>query len=87
MGWMVRAVEGLVIVWWRRLVRRAAPSPPRAYPARVASLARAPFAERKGRLAFVHPVHPHPSPLPSGERGLLLVNQRFIRPRRYVVGV
>ena len=29
--------------WW-------GPAPPRAYPARIAALARAPFALRKGRL-------------------------------------
>ena len=55
MGWMVRAVEGLVIVWWRRWAVAApgCPQPPWAYPARVASLARAPFAERKGRFCVV----------------------------------
>ena len=38
-----RLGRGVLVVWL------AGPAPPRAYPARIASLARAPFALRKGR--------------------------------------
>ncbi len=36
---------------------------------RTRGILRCRFAPRKGRLAFVHLVHPHPSPLPLRERG------------------
>ena len=47
----VGCVGGKAVVWF------VCPAPPRAYPARGASLARAPFAVRKGRLLLVRLVY------------------------------
>ena len=54
---------------------------------RTRGILRCRFAPRKGRLAFVHLVHPHPSPLPLRERGLSLVNQGFVGAGGHVVGI
>ena len=68
------------------------PTPPRVSPARSLRFLASPlsfghFPASGGNHARWPPVHPHPSPLPSRERGLLLVNQGFVGAGGYVVGV
>ena len=70
-GWGCLAVMVVQVVWL------VSSRPPRAYPARIAALARAPFATRKGRKsapAWVCSCVGLPSPLPQRGDGKLVVD-------------